>query len=96
MTYIDAGYQYATLNVGLGKSAMTFQVPILDRTTTKAGKLVSVEKRANASYKLTKAPSQLHEISSFKAEIKNLPPRRNLWVSSGLWEVRARGRQGEG
>jgi len=29
-----------------------------------------MEKSANASYKLTKAPEQLFEIANFKAEIK--------------------------
>jgi len=38
--------------------------------TGKAGRLVSMEKKANASYKLTKAPNQLHEISKFQSEIK--------------------------
>lgn len=37
-----------------------------DVTTGKAGALVSMEKSANASYKLTKAPIQLHPISEFK------------------------------
>ncbi|MCG6553582.1 MAG: hypothetical protein L7F77_14760 [Candidatus Magnetominusculus sp. LBB02] len=40
-----------------------------DVVTGKAGNLVSMEKSANASYKLTKAPHQLHEIISFQAEI---------------------------
>lgn len=40
-----------------------------DVTTGKAGLLVSMEKRANASYKLTKAPSQLYEIAHFKKEM---------------------------
>jgi hypothetical protein len=41
-----------------------------DVTTGKAGHLVSMEKNANASYKLTKEPSQLFEISEFKNKIK--------------------------
>ena len=40
-----------------------------DVATNKAGALVSMEKSANASYKLTKTPNQLHEISKFKNEI---------------------------
>jgi len=40
-----------------------------DVTTGKAGPLVSMEKGANASYKLTKAPSQLYEISDFQPVI---------------------------
>lgn len=35
-------------------------------TTAKAGKLVSMEKSANASYKLTKKPADLIPISQFK------------------------------
>lgn len=41
-----------------------------DVTTGKAGKLVSMEKGANASYKLTKATNQLHIIDQFQYEIK--------------------------
>lgn len=41
-----------------------------DVTTNKAGRLVTMEKGANASYKLTKAPSQLYEIDYFKSEIE--------------------------
>ncbi|MFA6280109.1 MAG: hypothetical protein WC612_04900 [Bdellovibrionales bacterium] len=41
-----------------------------DVVTGKAGNLVSMEKKANASYKLTKTPSHLHEISNFKTEIE--------------------------
>ena len=40
-----------------------------DVTTNKAGKLVSMEKSANASYKLTKDPRHLHEISEFQTII---------------------------
>ena len=38
--------------------------------TGKAGKLVTMEKGANASYKLTKKPSTLMPISSFEEKIK--------------------------
>ena len=40
-----------------------------DVTTGKAGNLVSMEKGANASYKLTKKPDQLFSISEFKRHI---------------------------
>ncbi|MCK4738325.1 MAG: hypothetical protein KAT46_00105 [Deltaproteobacteria bacterium] len=41
-----------------------------DVTTGKAGNLVSMEKGANASYKLTKKPDQLNPIDSFQTEIQ--------------------------
>ncbi|MFC1663515.1 hypothetical protein ACFL0A_00030 [Patescibacteria group bacterium] len=41
-----------------------------DVTTGKAGNLVSMEKGANASYKLTKRPSSLFPITNFKQKIK--------------------------
>jgi hypothetical protein len=51
-----------------------------DVVTGKAGTLVSMEKGANASYKLTKNPSNLFPITKFKQEIKkfinNLKPSR--------------------
>lgn len=37
--------------------------------TGKAGNLVSMEKQANASYKLTKKPDQLHHISEFEERV---------------------------
>lgn len=40
-----------------------------DVVTGNAGKLVSMEKEANASYKLTKAISQLYKIDHFQSEI---------------------------
>lgn len=40
-----------------------------DVTTGKAGNLVSMEKGANASYKLTKAPSQLISIDEFQNKL---------------------------
>jgi len=39
-------------------------------TTGKAGKLVTMEKGANASFKLTKAPGQLYEITHFQSIIE--------------------------
>ncbi len=41
-----------------------------DVTTGKAGTLVSMEKGANASYKLTKKPSTLFPIADFEQKIK--------------------------
>lgn len=41
-----------------------------DIATGKAGKLVSMEKQANASYKLTKKPKDLHPIARFEQVIK--------------------------
>jgi hypothetical protein len=40
-----------------------------DVVTGKAGKLVTMEKGANASFKLTKAPNQLYDIANFQSEI---------------------------
>mgnify|MGYP001617897506 CR=1 FL=1 len=42
-----------------------------DVVTSKAGNLVTMEKGANASYKLTKKPSQLISIVEFEQKIKN-------------------------
>lgn len=41
-----------------------------DVATGKAGNLVTMEKGANASYKLTKTPAQLYGINCFQDEIK--------------------------
>ena len=41
-----------------------------DVTTGKAGNLVTMEKGANASFKLTKAPGQLYEITHFQPVIE--------------------------
>ena len=48
-----------------------------DVTTGRAGNLVSMEKGANASYKLTKKPSNLFPISSFKKEVTKFTRRYN-------------------
>lgn len=40
-----------------------------DVATGKAGRLVTMEKGANASFKLTKAPTQLFEIAEFQSKI---------------------------
>ena len=43
-----------------------------DVVTGKAGSLVSMEKGANASYKLTKSSNQLYEIDGFQSKIQKL------------------------
>ena len=43
-----------------------------DIVTGKAGRLVSMEKRSNASYKLTKSANQLYPISRFYSDISKL------------------------
>jgi len=59
------------LCLGVSPSSLYFSVwSKAEVSTGKAGKLVSMEKSANASYKLTKAPYQLLEIAHFKTEIK--------------------------
>ena len=46
-----------------------------DVVTGKAGNLVTMEKGANASYKLTKKPSNLHPIVDFEQKIKEFTTR---------------------
>ena len=41
-----------------------------DVTTGKAGNLVSMERQANASFKLSKRPDQLYPIKRFKKQIR--------------------------
>jgi hypothetical protein len=48
-----------------------------DVTTGKAGNLVSMEKGANASYKLTKKPNQLIPITEFEQKIKEFTDHFN-------------------
>lgn len=56
----------AVLCLGVTPSSLYFGVwSKADVVTGKAGNLVSMEKGANASYKLTKKPSQLMPITSF-------------------------------
>jgi len=43
-----------------------------DLVTGKAGRLVSMEAGANASYKFTRRPSQLHPIKSFESRVRTL------------------------
>lgn len=58
----------ALLCLGVSPDQLYFGVwSKADVVTGKAGSLVSMEKNANASYKLTKRPSQLHKIDSFQA-----------------------------
>ena len=48
-----------------------------DVVTGKAGNLVSMEKGANASYKLTKKPNSLFSITNFEQEIKKFTQTLN-------------------
>lgn len=43
-----------------------------DVTTSRAGRLIPMEKGTNASHKLTKKPSQLHPIDQFEKRIRKL------------------------
>lgn len=57
----------ALLCIGIGPSSIFTGVwSKAEVLTRKAGTLVSMEKGANASYKLTKRPDQLHPISEFE------------------------------
>ena len=47
----------------------------MTKGTGKAGNLASMEKGANASYKLTKSPEQLFRIEHFKAEVEKFAVR---------------------
>jgi transposase-like protein len=42
-----------------------------DVTTGKAGRLVSMEKNANASFKLTKTKAMLYPIADFETQLKS-------------------------
>jgi hypothetical protein len=60
----------AVLCLGVSPDSLYFGIwSKADLTTGKAGTLVSMEKGANASYKLTKSPSQLDKIDFFKKKI---------------------------
>lgn len=62
----------AVLCLGVSPNELYFGIwSKADITTGKAGKLVTMEKGANASYKLTKSPSQLHVINQFKDKIQD-------------------------
>ncbi len=57
----------ALLCLGISPDAIRFNLwTKADVATGKAGHLVTMEKGANASYKLTKAPNQLHPIAEFQ------------------------------
>lgn len=61
----------ALLCLGVSPDNLYFRIwSKADVVTGKAGSLVSMEKGANASYKLTKTPPQLHKIAEFESEIK--------------------------
>lgn len=68
----------ALLCLGVSPANLYFGIwPKAEVATGEAGRLVSMEKMANASYKLTKAPSQLHDISKFKEEITKFATKFN-------------------
>ena len=57
----------AVLCIGISPDSIFFNVwSKAEITTGQAGKLVSMEKGANASYKLTKSPDQLYPILKFE------------------------------
>ena len=61
----------ALICLGVSPNDLYFKVwSKAEVTTGKAGKLVSMEKSANASYKLTKTPAQLYKIAEFEDEMK--------------------------
>lgn len=63
-------YYEGLLCLGVSPANLYFGVwSKADVTTGKAGNLVTMEKGANASFKLTKAPSQLYEIANFQSEL---------------------------
>lgn len=62
----------AVLCLGVTPNKLFFGVwSKADITTGKAGSLVSMEKGANASYKLTKPPKDLFPIAKFQEELTN-------------------------
>jgi hypothetical protein len=62
----------ALLCLGVSPSALFFGVwSKADVTTGVAGSLVSMEKNANASYKLTKKPSSLFPIADFEVKLRD-------------------------
>ena len=68
----------ALLCLGVSPSALFFGIWSKgDVATGKAGNLVTMEKGANASFKLTKNRSQLHDINSFKTEIAKFSKKFN-------------------
>lgn len=68
----------ALLCVGIGPSDIYVAAwSKAEVATGKAGKLVSMEKGANASYKLTKKPSQMYPIMDFENLIRELTKKLN-------------------
>lgn len=60
----------AALCLGISPNNLYFAIfSKADIATGKAGRLVSMEKAGNASYKLTKSPSQMFEIDLFPEKI---------------------------
>lgn len=69
---------HAVLCLGVSPADLYFGIwSKAEVVTGKAGNMVSMEKSANASYKLTKATADLHKISSFKSEIKKFSRKFN-------------------
>ncbi|PKP64904.1 MAG: hypothetical protein CVT85_08765 [Alphaproteobacteria bacterium HGW-Alphaproteobacteria-7] len=63
----------AAIFVGVAPNSILFACySKADLVTGKAGRLVSMEKGANASYKFTRHPQTLHPISEFEARIRDL------------------------
>ncbi|RTK95723.1 MAG: hypothetical protein EKK64_05865 [Neisseriaceae bacterium] len=63
----------ALICLGISPDKILFNVwTKAEVTTGKAGKLISMEKNANASYKLTKSQQGLHKIELFKIKIEDL------------------------
>ncbi len=61
----------ALLCLGVSPDNLYFKIwSKAEVATGKAGRLVSMEKGGNASYKLTKSPAQLLKIAEFEAEMK--------------------------
>ena len=61
----------AVLCLGVSPNHLYFYIASkADVSTGKAGKLVSMEKGANASYKLTKRPSLMFKIEDFEIKMK--------------------------
>jgi len=62
----------AVLCLGVSPNGLYFGLwSKADISTKKAGRLVSMEKAGNASYKLTKKPNDLFSIDNFEKEIKS-------------------------
>lgn len=67
---------HGLLCLGVSPSELHFGIwSKAEVTTGKAGNLASMEKGANASYKLTKSPEQLFRIEHFKAEVEKFAIR---------------------